>query len=447
MLEILAEELSSGVVIARKYRLEREVGRGGMGVVWAATHEVTGKSFALKFLDAERAAEPKSHERMLREARAACTVRHANVAEILDVSELESGVPFLVMELLEGETLAARLGREKTLPMASIRDVFVPVIDALAAAHAAGVVHRDLKPENVFLLDASRGGPSVKVVDFGVAKLCTSFAEAPSTTTTGALVGTPIYMAPEQVFADRDIDGRADIWALGVLLYEALSGKAPTSADTVGQVLKAVTRDPIVPLLTVAPDTPGDVAELVMRLLSKERDARPSLDEARRVLQGEGASAAVVVPAREPSSTRRSTVAASLAAFGLLVLGVGAFFMYSRPSAPPHGASSSAATGPAPRTEPSTRLAPATPVMGTGLDGRPMGPDRGETALAASGPPSSLVATKPTHALPAGALSAAAPVAPASKVVTSLVVPSPSAPTSPSAAWHGNGIVLTHDRK
>ncbi|MEO8801498.1 MAG: serine/threonine-protein kinase, partial [Polyangiaceae bacterium] len=170
MLEILPDEpVKAGEIVAHRYRLDRVVGEGGMGVVWAATHVLTEKPCALKFLKAGRAADPRSHARLLHEARATCRVRHPNVAPVHDILELPNGVPFIVMDLLDGEPLSARL-RRGSLDWTETLEILVPTADAIMAAHEHGVVHRDLKPDNVFLESTSDGGYEVKVLDFGIAK-------------------------------------------------------------------------------------------------------------------------------------------------------------------------------------------------------------------------------------------------------------------------------------
>jgi eukaryotic-like serine/threonine-protein kinase len=285
-------ELEANAVVLGRFRLDRLLGEGGMGVVWAATNTVTLKPTALKFLKSAHAADPRVRQRFLREARAACAVRHPNVVEIHDVLELEDGAPVMVMDLLEGETLGHRLDREQSIPLDQLAAILLPVVSAVGTAHAHGVVHRDLKPDNIFLVRNSDGSQTVCVLDFGIAKMTHtdgSAAETGGLTGTGAMLGTPYYMSPEQIFGERDIDHRTDIWALGVILYECLSGARPTQADNIGQILKIVTTDGIRPLETVAPWVPADVAQLVGRMLSRDRALRPSsLREVRAVLEPYG---------------------------------------------------------------------------------------------------------------------------------------------------------------
>jgi serine/threonine protein kinase len=286
---IAVGELVTGAVIAGRFHLDRRIGEGGMGVVWAATHMVTRKPVALKMLKPERAADPDLRQRFIREARAVCAVQHPNIVEIHDVLETEDGSPVMVMDLLHGESLGQRLDRETRLPPGEVARLMLPVVSAVGTAHAAGVVHRDLKPDNIFLAEEGDGTLSVKVLDFGIAKVLATETDAAATgglTGTGAMLGTPYYMAPEQIFGERDIDHRADIWALGVILYECLSGRRPTQAENIGQILKVITTDGIAPLDLVAPEVPVDLARLVRRMLMRDRAARPqSLSEVQAALK------------------------------------------------------------------------------------------------------------------------------------------------------------------
>ena len=270
-------ELIEGIVVCARYRLEHLLGQGGMGVVWAAEELATGERHALKFLKASSADASDATRRLIREARAAATVRHPAVVRIVDVLELDDGQPVIAMELLAGESLRDRLARDGRLGLAELADIAMPTISAVGTAHALGIVHRDLKPEHLFLTRGLDGERTVKVLDFGIAKLSALDGETRQSTglTTGAVLGTPAYMAPEQVFGESDLDHRADIWALGVVLYECLSGVLPTRGDNVGQVLKNVLAKPFEPLDRLVPELPGEIARLVARMLSRDRDGRP----------------------------------------------------------------------------------------------------------------------------------------------------------------------------
>ena len=326
MLEVLAEPLEPGRVIAGAYRLERIVGQGGMGVVWAAREIATGRAVALKFLRDGEEVDRKNRERFVREARAAMTIAHPHVAKVEHVLETDVGTPFMVMELLEGESMRDLLRRRGVLAPGLAASILLSVVDAVAAAHAHRIVHRDLKPENVFLV----GGNHVRVLDFGIAKRVTT-AEGPtvsagatsveSLTSTGAVIGTPVYMAPEQIFGDEDVDGRADVWSLGIMLYECLAGERPTDADGFGQIVKRITTDPIEPLDRVKPDVPKVLARLTTRMLTRDRAARPTLGEIRDVLAkvvaaadagaaiDEAAPATVRMPPRSGATSERTAVA------------------------------------------------------------------------------------------------------------------------------------------
>ena len=272
----VAIELAHGALIGARYRLDRLLGKGGMGVVWAAEDLATHEHHALKFLK-ESADDPNARRRFLREARAASAVRHPNVVTILDVLELEDGAPVIAMELLSGESLRERLAREGRLALRELAAIAAPVMSAVGAAHALGIVHRDLKPDNIFLARSPAGECVVKVLDFGIAKLTALDEAAMQSTgvTTAAVLGTPPYMAPEQVFGETDLDHRADIWALGLILYQCLSGVLPTEGDNVGQVLKNVLGKPFEPLDLIVPDLPPELARLVDRMLERERSQRP----------------------------------------------------------------------------------------------------------------------------------------------------------------------------
>jgi tRNA A-37 threonylcarbamoyl transferase component Bud32 len=249
-----------------------------MGVVWAARHTVTRKAVALKMLRPEKALDSVRRARFLREARAASAVVHPNIIAIRDFIELEDGTLAMVMDLLEGESLAQRLAREGRMTVDTLAPIMVQVLSAVGTAHAAGIVHRDLKPDNIFLVP-DRGRVSVRVLDFGIAKVLEGGDDVTPLgplTETGGMLGTPCYMAPEQLYGERDIDTRADVFALGVVLHECLSGRRPTEAENIGQILRIFAAGTIVPLRVAAPGVPDDVGELVDRMLDLDRSTRPA---------------------------------------------------------------------------------------------------------------------------------------------------------------------------
>ncbi len=284
----MGAQLRPDAVIAGRYRLDRPLGRGGMGAVWAATHTVTRRRVAMKFVRGPAHARSELRGRFLREARAATAVKHPNVVHVIDVFELDEDTPVMVMELLEGETLAARIEREERLSLTETARILLPVISAVGTAHARGIVHRDLKPENIFLAVDRDGHANVKVLDFGIAKLVDAdgLEAGGLVTQTGATLGTPCYMAPEQAVATKDPDHRVDVWALGVILYECLSGVRPIEGESVGQVVMRLMSTGITPLERLVRGLPEDVTTLVARMLARERDKRPEdLREVARTLR------------------------------------------------------------------------------------------------------------------------------------------------------------------
>ncbi len=301
-------QLEKGVLVAERYRLEGEIGSGGMGCVWAARQELTGRRVALKFLISEHASDT-ARQRFLSEARAATRVVHDNVIEVFDFFKLEEQTPVMVMELLEGESLAERLDRCEVLPVAETALILAPVAEALRAAHAEGIVHRDLKPANIFLARDKDGCVTAKVLDFGIAKLLDGGES--DLTATGVAVGTPRYMAPEQAFGEGDIDHRADIWSLGVIVYQCLSGVRPVDGENARQLLRRLLEDAIVPLDALDPDLPGDLCTLTMEMLSHQKTKRPADLAAVIAMLRKHAGDALTLP-ESPSAPASFTPAAEL---------------------------------------------------------------------------------------------------------------------------------------
>ncbi len=289
--------MKPGELIASKYRLERVLGVGGMGTVWAAVNESTGRAFAIKLM---HSLPPEFRVRLLREARAGGTLKHKSVVDIYDVGETESGDPFLVMELLSGETLADCLKREGPLPPARAIEVALSIASALRVAHAKGIVHRDVKPANIFLHREAEGEAEVvKVLDFGASK----HLQEVSATVAGSLVGSPAYMSPEQARADPKIDGRSDLWSLGVVLFEMLAGHRPFRATTTYAVIADVIASPIPSITDSVGGLRPALVHVVERCLTRDVDARiQSADELIGVL---GTSLDDVASSGEEASTHK----------------------------------------------------------------------------------------------------------------------------------------------
>jgi serine/threonine-protein kinase len=270
-----------GEVIEGRYELLRVVGEGGMGVVWAARDRVERRDVALKMLKID---SPLLARRVLREAHVASLVGHPNVVEVHAVLTPAREPPILVMDLLDGESLDRLLSARRTLSPSEAVEILAPLVGAVRAAHLRGVLHRDLKPQNVFLANdgTEPGPPVVMLLDFGLAKLVGT--EVETLTRTGAILGTPHYMAPEQLFGERDVDARADVWAIGVIAYECLSGRRPLEGSSYAQLVRSATRGAHEPLARAAPSVSPALASLVDRMLAYEREGRPPLAEVHAAL-------------------------------------------------------------------------------------------------------------------------------------------------------------------
>ena len=265
----------TGRVIGGKYRILRRIGEGGMGVVYEGEHTGLGRRVAIKLLQPEYARNPDVLGRFQREARAACRIGHSAIIDVFDIDVTETGVPYMVMELLAGEPLSSLLAREWRLPVNRAFCILEQILSALAAAHAAGIVHRDIKPENVFMSQSPDRRDTVKILDFGISKFVSGSLAGASMTQTGSVLGTPLYLAPEQARGERHIDHRADIYAVGVLAYQMLSGQLPIQGDNLQNIIFRIATEPPVPLLHVIPDLPEGVARIVDSALAKDPAFRP----------------------------------------------------------------------------------------------------------------------------------------------------------------------------
>jgi serine/threonine-protein kinase len=264
-----------------RFQILERIGAGGMGTVYKAIQKSVGRPVAIKVLSSEHAANASGVTRFVREANVVSRLVHPNIVSVIDFGRDAQGNLLLVMELLDGETLRQCLRRQGRLAPSRAVGVATQVLAALRVAHGAGIVHRDLKPENVFMCRVD-GADLIKVLDFGVAKLVAS--EVGDQTTAGSLVGTLRYMAPEQIAGDPP-DGRVDLYATGIVLYEMLSGSLPYESKDRFQLLRAVLNDPPIPLAIRAPELPAELCDVVMRAIAKHPDQRfQSAEELRAAL-------------------------------------------------------------------------------------------------------------------------------------------------------------------
>ena len=351
-----ASTIQIGALVAGKYRVERVLGHGGMGVVVAARHVVLDQRVALKLLLPAAVGSGHRRERFLREARAAAKLESDHVVGVSDIGELDNGGLFIVMEYLEGSDLSELVAARGPLPVGEAVDHVLEALEGIGDAHARGIVHRDLKPANLFLARRGDGSTSLKVLDFGIAKSTDDeSARRDLTTSSVSFMGSPAYMSPEQIRSARDVDARAALWAMGVVLHEVLTGTRPFTADSAGAVFaKILEREPLAPC-GVRPDLPADLEAIILRCLRKDPGERfqtasdlaaalapfgrnPSKSVGRLVTRGragapdaapsssaraaavEAAAASVRTPQTEPRAQARLTY---FLAGVLLVLGIG----------------------------------------------------------------------------------------------------------------------------
>lgn len=432
-----------GDVVAGKYEITRLLGRGGMGLVFEAVHRKLDQRVALKFLLADDTNPADSIARFEREARAAARLQSPHVVRVMDVDVTSDGMHFIVMEYLEGHDLAKELRSRSQLPVPEAVDWILQACAGVAEAHERGIVHRDLKPGNLFL-----AGGVVKVMDFGISKLAGRPGEA-ELTTTETMLGTPSYMAPEQILSAKTIDHRADVWALGVVLYRVLSGALPFSAPSATALAVAIATGAPVPITEVAPTIPPALGAAVMKCLSREPGGRHAdvaalaaaiapfgsgtfSFEAARVIPSSGrvAHAARASSPSLPSlpSAERDTNAASALSNGspatpatprapglgpgallgiaavLVIAGVGAW-RFASPSAASSSSSSSSAPAsarPTPSAEPPVEALPA-PSSSTVPEPPPTGTPPGPASAVATSRP----APRPAPSAPKPSRSAA----------------------------------------
>jgi serine/threonine-protein kinase len=259
-----------GDVLAGKYRVDKILGLGGMGMVVAATHLELDQQVALKFMLPAALESPEASARFLREARAAGKLTSEHVCRVTDVGRFDSGEPYIVMEYLEGYDLGTMLKKRGPLRVGPAVDYLLQACEGLAEAHAQGIVHRDLKPDNLYLSARADGGHIIKVLDFGISKSsATGIA-----TRTGDILGSPAYMAPEQMRSTKDVDSRADVWSLGAVMYQLLTGRLPFTGDSLPTLCLSVLNDDPIPPNEFREDIPDGLAAVILRCLGKEPEAR-----------------------------------------------------------------------------------------------------------------------------------------------------------------------------
>ena len=257
-----------GHVIGNKYRVDSLIGSGGMGVVVAGYHLELDQPIAIKFLSVDKEVCVESAERFRREARTAARIHSEHAVKVYDSGLVGVGVPYMVMELLEGNDLGQELAKQGPLPLSLAAHYLLQAIDAIAEAHAMGVVHRDLKPGNLFLARGADGTRSIKVLDFGISKSVTRASDI-VLTRTASMIGSPLYMSPEQMRSARDVDARSDIWSLGAILYELVSGEPPFPAESIPELCVAVMNDTLRPISTLVAGAPLGLDVLLARCLNK----------------------------------------------------------------------------------------------------------------------------------------------------------------------------------
>jgi serine/threonine-protein kinase len=468
----VAAGVREGDILGGKYRVERVLGVGGMGVVVAAHHIQLDERVAIKFLRPEALGNAETVARFAREARAAVKIKSEHVARVVDVGTLETGAPYIVMEYLDGGDLGAWLEQRGALSLEQAVEFILQACEAIAVAHGLGIVHRDLKPSNLFCIRQPDGLLSVKVLDFGISKVTGLAGSAPDVrmTRTNTVFGSPLYMAPEQMVSAREADTRTDIWALGAILYELLAGKSPFDGDTLPEVYVRISTQAPPPLRDRRPDLPPGIEQVILKCLEKDRDrryqnvaelavalgpfgpkrCRASVERTSRIIHAAGLSdstfglpIASEAPAGPPAgatnaswgqtarATRKKAWLGLVAALGLVgIAGVATLWVVRSKLADAGPPEVVASSQPSVASLPSvTELAPNVPST------LPVPPP--EVASAASStPPVSTAATKANRGVSAPKLASARPLVSSAPAQSSRALV-PPAKTAPANQWGG----------
>jgi serine/threonine protein kinase len=316
--------IAPGALVAGKYRLDRKLGEGGMGAVFLAHNEVLQQRVVIKAMHGASSTSSEAIARFLREARAAAKIQNEHVARVLDFGTLASGAPYLVMEFLEGQDLEQELEARGVLPVSEAIDHVLQALDGLAVAHEVGIVHRDIKPANLFLAKRQGGGTVVKILDFGIAKSEDDTGGGRLTTTRG-MMGSPLYMSPEQYRSAKYVGPPSDIWSMGVVMYQLVTGRLPFEGEGLGDLVPAIMSAAPAPPRSIRSDNPAEVERTILACLEKDAAARPA---GARALANALAPFGSVPPARAsdpslPQLAAAQTSSAPLARWFLLACAVG----------------------------------------------------------------------------------------------------------------------------
>jgi eukaryotic-like serine/threonine-protein kinase len=436
MEEGTASPVREGEILAGRYRVERVLASGGMGVVVAARHVSLGQRVALKFLLSNLPATSEVAARFEREGKAAALLRSEHVARVTDIGQLENGAPFMVMEFLDGSDLATVVEREGPLSIPSAVEYVLQTCEGLAEAHAAHIVHRDLKPSNLFRTMRPDGSPLIKILDFGISKV--DDASSAAVTSTAAVLGSPLYMSPEQMQSSKSVDARSDIWSLGVVLHQLLTGKPPFEEETLPALCVAIATKAPTSLRSILPNAPPELEAIINRCLQKSPaarfqnvaelatalapfcpEARSHVDRTRRLVAGNVTPSSGHLPVEaDPRSTtdpfgptktalagsmpsvavprKRSPMIVVAAIAGVVVLG-GAAFLATNALGEHKSAASAPSNAPATTREAPTSPAANIAAVATAQEQAAIAPPAARDAAAeiAQPPKSKTVATQP----------------------------------------------------